>query len=73
MSDLNCRCGQNIIKSGDTEAKLRCKIVKWDRGGMKAVCKACDFEVPISIELMKSIQSSFVYEVEPDKRNSVLA
>ena len=69
MSDLDCKCGQNIIKSSDSEAKLRCKLIRWDRNGMSAVCKSCGYEVPISIDLMKSIQSSFVYEVESDKKN----
>ena len=67
-NDLDCpKCSANMIKSTATEAKFRTKIIKWNRDGMFAVCKSCDHEVSIGVDLMKSIQSSFVYEVAVDK------
>lgn len=64
MIDLDCpECGTNMIKSYQDEAKLRLKMVIWNKHGMFAVCKGCNHEVPIGPELIKSIQHSFVYEV----------
>ena len=63
--DLDCpECGAVMLKSYATEAKFRMKLIKWDRDGMYAVCKACNTDVPISMDLIKSIQSSFVFEVD---------
>lgn len=65
--DLDCpKCRGNIIKSYNEEAKLRCKMIKWDRNGMFAVCKSCGEDVQIGSELIKSLQSSFVYEIKKD-------
>lgn len=47
---------------------MRTKLIKWDQGGMYAVCKSCGTDVPINTELMKSIQSRFVYEIEDSKK-----
>jgi NCAIR mutase (PurE)-related protein len=44
--------------------KLRAKIVKWNGAGMVAVCKACNSDVPVTAEILKSIQSTFVFEVQ---------
>ena len=67
--DLDCpKCGTNIVKSSNNEAKLRCKLVKWDRGGMFAVCKSCNKDVEIDTEFLKAIQSSFVYEVNSNEK-----
>lgn len=63
--DLNCPCcHQSIIKSYDNEAKMRAKLLKWDQNGMVAVCKSCSHEVPIAVELIKSLQSTFVFEAK---------
>lgn len=63
--DLDCdACGANIIKSYGEETKMRSKLLKWDRNGMYAVCKGCGHEIPIGVDLLKSIQSRFVYEVD---------
>jgi phage terminase large subunit GpA-like protein len=69
--DLDCpSCGQNMIKSYENEAKFRAKVLKWDRNGMFAICKSCSHEVPITLDFMKSIQSTFVYEVgEGEKKD----
>lgn len=62
--DLDCeKCGSNIIKSYGNETKMRSKLLKWDKNGMVVVCKGCGHEVPIEVDLLKSIQSRFVYEV----------
>jgi transcription elongation factor Elf1 len=68
-TDLDCpKCGTNIVKSYNNEAKLRCKLVKWDRNGMFAVCKSCDKDVSIDQEFLKAIQSSFIFEVPSEEK-----
>ena len=63
--DLDCpNCGTTMLKSYATEAKFRAKLIKWDRNGMYAVCKSCNKDVAISVDLMKSIQKSFVFTVD---------
>jgi transcription elongation factor Elf1 len=63
--DIDCpKCGAKMLKSYATEAKFRAKLIKWDRSGMYAICKGCNTDVAISVDLMKSIQSSFVFEVD---------
>jgi transcription elongation factor Elf1 len=65
--DLNCpHCGQSVIKSYDKEVKCRTKLLKWDSNGMFAICKSCNHDVPITVELIKSIQSTFVFETKKD-------
>jgi DNA-directed RNA polymerase subunit M/transcription elongation factor TFIIS len=62
--DLDCpECGSSMIKSYEREAKFRLKLIVWNQKGMFAVCKGCNHEVEITPDLMKSIQSSFVYEI----------
>ncbi len=62
---LSCpNCEADIIKSYDREVKLRAKIIKWTRDGMFAVCKSCNEEIEIGPDVLKSIQSNFVYEIE---------
>lgn len=63
--DLNCpHCDASVIKSYEAETKMRSKLIKWNRHGMFAVCKSCNFEVPIKSTILKSIESQFSYEVE---------
>jgi len=65
MIDLDCpKCKTNMIKSYRNEAKLRLKMVIWNKDGMFAVCKGCSHEVPIEVDMIKSIQHSFVYEIK---------
>lgn len=62
--DLDCpKCQQNMIKSHGDHVKFRMKLLKWDKTGMSAVCKSCGHDVPVNLELMKSIQSSFTFEI----------
>jgi hypothetical protein len=66
--DLNCpHCDANMIKSYGSETKFRTKLIRWDLGGMFAVCKGCGEDVAIGFEMLKSIQSSFVFEVGEKK------
>jgi len=66
--DLDCpHCRGNIVKSYGDTVKMRSKLLKWERGGMFAICKACGTDVPIDLELMKSIQAKFIYEVNSKK------
>lgn len=62
--DLNCpKCSDNIVKSYGNEVKLRAKLIKWNASGMYAVCKSCGTEVSVDANLLKSIESTFSYEV----------
>lgn len=66
--DLNCpSCSDNIVKSYGNEVKMRSKLIKWNAKGMAAVCKSCGTEVSIEPDLLRSIESNFVYEVPQEK------
>ena len=66
-ANLDCpKCGDSILKSYDKEAKLRAKLIKWDENGMFAICKCCSHEVPITVDFIKSVQSTFVFETKKD-------
>lgn len=70
MIDLDCpHCQSNMIKSYESQAKFRMKLLYWNKNGMYAVCKSCGKDVGISTDLLKSIQSSFVYEVTPKEKS----
>lgn len=64
VHDMSCpKCKSNMIKSYGDEAKLRLKLIVWNTRGMFAVCKSCSAEVKIDMDLLKSVQSKFTYEV----------
>jgi len=66
-NNLDCpNCKGNVVKSYGGETKLRAKLLKWNKDGMFAVCKSCGTDIAISTELLKSIQSGFVYEIEEE-------
>jgi len=66
--EVECpHCRDSIVKSYGDEVKMRSKLLKWNRSGMFAVCKSCGTDVAINPDVMRAIQSSFVYEVPPDK------
>lgn len=70
MKNLDCpHCGDTMIKSYEDEAKFRLKLIKWTNKGMFAVCKGCNGEIRIGVDLLKSIESQFVFEVEADKKD----
>ena len=63
--DLDCpKCGSNVIKSYAEEAKFRMKVIVWNKDGMYAVCKSCDHEIKVEMDLLKSMQTRFSYEVD---------
>ena len=64
-TDLYCpHCDANIVKSYGDSTKMRSKLIKWDRNGMVAVCKSCSGDVPIKADFIKSIQDTFVFEID---------
>jgi len=60
-------CDFTIIKSYADEAKLRAKLLKWNRDGMFAICKSCGKEVPIDANVLKSLQGTFRYIIEENE------
>jgi len=58
----NCR--DNLVKSTDTEVKMRVALVKWNKDGVFAVCKACKTDVEISPDVLKSINTKFTFETK---------
>ena len=65
MNDLFCpNCNNKIIKSDPHEAKMRIKLIKWNRDGMFAVCKGCGNDVPVEIEFLKSLQLQFSFVID---------
>lgn len=63
--DLYCpNCNNHMVKASSDEAKMRIKLIKWNRDGMFAVCKGCSDDVPINAEFMKSVEVIFSYEIE---------
>ena len=65
MKNLLCpHCKNKIVKSDPHEAKMRIKLIKWNKHGMFAVCKGCGNDVPIGIDFMKSLQVQFSFVIE---------
>ena len=74
MVKVDCPdCSTSIIKSYDAEVKLRAKVIKWTKEGMFAICKSCKQDVPIDMDVLKSIQSTFIYEIDEDIRRRILS
>lgn len=68
--DLNCPCcSDSIVKSYGDHVKMRSKLIKWNNAGMYAVCKSCGTEVTLNPDLLRTIESSFTYEVSTTKNN----
>jgi hypothetical protein len=59
---LICSCGEVLVKSQQDVVKLRSKILLFRNGKAFAVCKGCNKEYPVPVqldqELMKSLKSS---------------
>jgi hypothetical protein len=65
IAKVKCKhCGDDILKSHEAVVKLRTKLLKWTPEGMFAVCKSCGADVPMDFDLLKSINTRFVYEVK---------
>lgn len=63
--DLECpNCSTKIVKSSESEVKMRVKLIKWDQFGMFAVCKSCTNDVRVDEEFFRSLRKRFVYEIE---------
>lgn len=43
---------------------MRSKLLVWNDSGCFAVCKHCTSDVPIDVDLFKSIEKKMTYEVE---------
>ena len=67
--EVKCsHCGEQIVKSYASEVKLRATLLKWTPAGFFAVCKGCKRDVPMSFDLLKSIETSFRFEVDASQR-----
>jgi len=57
-----CSCGEVIVKSSGVDTKVRSKIVVFKDNSAYAVCRGCDAEVRIPLqldtELLKSMSST---------------
>ena len=59
------KCSGQIIKSYPRgEVKMRAKLCVWNENGFFAVCKSCGTEVPIGMDILRSIDMKFTYEVD---------
>lgn len=58
------KCGDQIVKSYRDEVKLRSKLLKWTAKGLFAACRNCGDDVAISLDLLKSIETRFEYELK---------
>ena len=68
-TELQCpHCSSKILKASDNDVKMRVKLIRWDKGGMFAVCKSCTGDVRVDEDILKSIRSRFVYEVDATKK-----
>lgn len=58
---IHCSCGEVIVKSG-SDTKIRSKILVCKDDGAYAVCKSCDAEVKVPLQLdtdlLKSMASA---------------
>jgi hypothetical protein len=54
--DLSCSCGELIIKSTAAGAKIRGKVLLWENGSLKSICKSCGCEVNLPMLVTESPQ-----------------
>ena len=55
---ISCTCGEVLVKSMDAETKVRAKVVVFRDGQSFAVCKGCNAEVKIPLQLDTSMLKS---------------
>lgn len=48
---ISCQCGEVIVKSLDSDTKIRAKIVVFRDTEAYAVCKSCNTEIKIPLRL----------------------
>ena len=51
IHELSCRCGEVIVKSNNSDTKIRAKIVLFRNNEAFAVCKGCNGEVKVPLQL----------------------
>lgn len=54
---IHCSCGEVIVKSG-ADTKVRSKILVFKDDGAYAVCKSCDREVSVPLQLNADLLKS---------------
>jgi len=58
---IHCTCGEVIVKSTGSDTKVRAKIVVFKDNNAYAVCRGCDHEVKIPLQIdsvmLKSMSS----------------
>lgn len=78
---LHCTCGEVIVKSLAEDTKIRAKVLVIKGGASYAVCKNCDREVKVPLQLdtdmLKSLSNErpkhvplFIRNVYRDKKIS---
>lgn len=59
---LTCTCGEVIVKSFSHDTKIRSKVLVVRDGAAFAVCKRCDAEVQVPLQLDTAMMKSLVSE-----------
>lgn len=59
-------CSDALVKSYNDEVKMRATLIKWNKNGCFAVCKSCKQDVEVNLDILKGIQTKFVYETQKD-------
>lgn len=60
-----CTCGEVIVKSTGEDTKIRAKIVVFKNSAAFAVCRGCDSDVRIPLQLDSDMLKSMVATQEP--------
>lgn len=61
---VHCVCGEVIVKSSGIDTKVRAKIVVFKDNNAFAVCRGCDNEVKIPLQLDNDLLKSMASEEE---------
>lgn len=67
---INCSCGEVIVKSLGTDTKIRAKILVFKDDSAFAVCKSCDSEVKVPLQLDSDLLKSMAATEEADSKTS---
>jgi ribosomal protein S27E len=66
---IHCSCGEVIVKSQGPDTKVRAKIVVFKDNAAFAVCKGCDSEVAIPLQLNEDLLKSM--SAAPEKSRHI--
>lgn len=66
---INCSCGEVIVKSLGSDTKIRAKILVFKDDSAFAVCKSCDSEVKVPLQLDSGLLKSMASQ-EYESKNS---